>query len=108
MYDGGLLLQYVKVSSFLAMQMRRSTVVGPNGSSVTDNIRTSYGTFLTRKRDKVIEGVEERLAAWTHLPLDHQEDMQVTTHPRMPPPCIRFTLHSMHRKYILWNAVIRR
>ena len=28
------------------MQMRRSTVVGPNKKSVTDNIRTSYGTFL--------------------------------------------------------------
>lgn len=88
-YNDGLLLKQVEVSFFLAMQMRRSTVVGPNGSSVTDNIRTSYGTFLTRKRDKVIEGLEERLAAWTHLPLDHQEDMQVRTHALMPPPCIR-------------------
>lgn len=29
-------------------QMRRSTVVGANGSSVRDGIRTSYGTFLRR------------------------------------------------------------
>lgn len=28
------------------VQMRRSTVVGADGKSVTDNIRTSYGTFL--------------------------------------------------------------
>lgn len=29
-----------------ALQMRRSTVVSANGSSVTDNYRTSYGTFI--------------------------------------------------------------
>lgn len=56
--------------------MKRSTVIGPEGNSVEDKIRTSYGTFLPRKRDKVIEGIENRLAAWTHLPLEHQEDLQ--------------------------------
>lgn len=54
-------------------------MVGPGGSSVTDNIRTSYGTFLMRKQDPIIEGIENRLASWTHLPLEHQEDMQATT-----------------------------
>lgn len=63
--------------------MRRSTVVGPSGTSVKDNIRTSYGTFLTRKHDPVIEGVEKRLAAWTLLPLEHQEDMQVQNFPNI-------------------------
>ena len=29
-------------------RMERSTVVGPNGSSVLDNYRTSYGTFVNR------------------------------------------------------------
>jgi hypothetical protein len=29
-----------------SIQMRRSTVVGGDGKSVLDNIRTSYGTFL--------------------------------------------------------------
>lgn len=29
-------------------QMQRSTVVGPNGESVFDDYRTSYGTFLNR------------------------------------------------------------
>ncbi|KAK9906519.1 hypothetical protein WJX75_003296 [Coccomyxa subellipsoidea] len=55
---------------------RLSTVVGPNGTSVTDNIRTSYGTFLTRMQDPIVEKIENRLTAWTHLPLVHQEDMQ--------------------------------
>ena len=27
-------------------QMKRSTVVGPNGASVVDDIRTSYGMFI--------------------------------------------------------------
>ena len=61
-------------------QMRRSTVVGPNGTSVTDNIRTRYGTFLTRMQDPIVEKIENRLTAWTHLPLVHQEDMQVREH----------------------------
>jgi hypothetical protein len=60
-----------------SVQMRKSTVIGPEGKSVEDRIRTSYGTFLQRKRDKVIENIEKRLAAWTHLPLVYQEDLQV-------------------------------
>jgi len=34
------------VTILVSAQMRRSTVVGAEGESVTDNIRTSYGTFL--------------------------------------------------------------
>ncbi len=60
------------------MQMRRSTVVGANGSSVRDGIRTSYGTFLRRLQDPVIAAIERRLAIWTHLNVTHQEDMQVS------------------------------
>ena len=29
-----------------AMQMKKSRVVGEDGESIRDNIRTSYGTFL--------------------------------------------------------------
>ena len=57
-------------------QMRRSTVVGANGSSVRDGIRTSYGTFLRRLQDPTIAAVERRLAVWTQLNISHQEDMQ--------------------------------
>ena len=56
--------------------MRRSMVVGANGSSVTDGIRTSYGMFLRRAQDSVITTVERRLALWTQLNISHQEDMQ--------------------------------
>ena len=37
------------------MQMRRSTVVGPNKKSVTDNIRTSYGTFLRWRAHQIVQ-----------------------------------------------------
>mmetsp|Transcript_42240 Transcript_42240/g.126602 ORF Transcript_42240/g.126602 Transcript_42240/m.126602 type:complete len:287 (+) Transcript_42240:1109-1969(+) len=57
--------------------MRRSTVVGPNGASVVDPIRTSFGTFISRRHDPVIEGIERRISLFTHLPVSHQEDIQV-------------------------------
>ena len=57
--------------------MRRSTVVSSNGSSVEDNYRTSYGTFVRRRHDAVLERVENRVAAWAKIPPIHAEDMQV-------------------------------
>ncbi len=59
------------------VQMRRSTVTGEAGSSIQDSIRTSYGTFLLRRHDSAIARMEDRLAAWTQLPMTHQEDLQV-------------------------------
>ena len=61
----------------LRVQMRRSTVIGEAGSSIQDSIRTSYGTFLLRRHDSTIASMEDRLAAWTQLPMIHQEDLQV-------------------------------
>jgi len=60
-----------------APQMRRSTVVGPHGESVVDPIRTSFGMFIRRRHDPIIERVERRIALFTHLPISHQEDIQV-------------------------------
>lgn len=57
--------------------MKKSTVVGPGGKSVEDSYRTSYGTFLRRYQDPVVTRIENRVAAWTHLPVSHQEDIQV-------------------------------
>ena len=50
--------------------------MGQDGQTVTDGIRTSYGTFLKRASDPTLERVERRLAAWTHLPAGNQEDLQ--------------------------------
>ena len=35
----------------LPLQMKRSTVVGENGDSVLDSIRTSYGMFIRCVRE---------------------------------------------------------
>ncbi|KAF5840968.1 hypothetical protein DUNSADRAFT_14992 [Dunaliella salina] len=58
-------------------QMQRSTVVGKDGSSVLDDYRTSYGTFLTRYQDDIVKSIEERVALHTRAPVSHQEDVQV-------------------------------
>ena len=58
------------------LQMRRSTVIGATGDSIQDGFRTSYGAFLPRRHDGMITSIEDRLAAWTHLPMTHQEDLQ--------------------------------
>ncbi|PNH11495.1 Prolyl 4-hydroxylase subunit alpha-1 [Tetrabaena socialis] len=60
-----------------APKLRRSTVVGEGGEGVIDNIRTSYGMFIRRLADPIIERIEKRIALWTHLPIQHQEDIQV-------------------------------
>ncbi|GAX75294.1 hypothetical protein CEUSTIGMA_g2739.t1 [Chlamydomonas eustigma] len=57
--------------------MKRSGVVGTNGSSAYDEIRTSYGTFLRRLVDPVVSKIEARVAAWVRVPTVHQEDLQV-------------------------------
>ncbi|GFH29676.1 Fe2OG dioxygenase domain-containing protein, partial [Haematococcus lacustris] len=35
------------------------------------------GTFLKRYQDAVVERVENKVAAWTQVPVSHQEDIQV-------------------------------
>lgn len=58
-------------------QMKRSRVVGKNGESETMDVRTSYGSFLRRMQDPVIEAIQQRVAHWTQLPMVNQEDTQV-------------------------------
>ena len=58
--------------------MRRSMVIGADDDEdLVDSVRTSYGMFLSRLQDDTVRLVEERIAAWTHLNVSHQEDMQV-------------------------------
>ena len=69
--------------------MRRSTVVNEEAGDATsgdwdvvDNVRTSYGAFLTRLQDPIVQALEERIALWTHLNLTNQEDPQVLRYAR--------------------------
>lgn len=58
-------------------RLARSTVVDGAGGGRVDEVRNSAGTFLRRRSDDVIEGIENRLSLITMIPVEHQEDMQV-------------------------------
>lgn len=60
-----------------AVTLRRSTVVGSGGKSVEDSYRTSYGTFLKRNSDPVVQAVDARVANWVRIPEINGEDMQI-------------------------------
>ncbi|GAX73148.1 hypothetical protein CEUSTIGMA_g601.t1 [Chlamydomonas eustigma] len=58
--------------------MSRSGVVdGKSGGSEVSEIRTSAGVFLERGQDEVVKAIEERIAAWTLMPVGNGEGLQV-------------------------------
>lgn len=61
------------------LQMRRSTVVGANGKSVTDNIRTSYGTFLRYSLGRFFIWLPQN--CWCGI-----RAIALFTEPNLPPP----------------------
>ena len=59
-------------------RMTKSGVVDiATGGSTTSDIRTSTGTFISRKRDDVIARIEKRIELWSHVPETHGEPFQV-------------------------------
>eukprot|EP00245_Coleochaete_scutata_P012934 TRINITY_DN5118_c0_g1_i1.p1 TRINITY_DN5118_c0_g1~~TRINITY_DN5118_c0_g1_i1.p1 ORF type:complete len:273 (+),score=58.17 TRINITY_DN5118_c0_g1_i1:96-914(+) len=61
-----------------APHMVKSTVVdSATGKSKDSRVRTSSGTFLRRGQDDVIKDIEKRIAAFTFIPEDHGEGLQV-------------------------------
>lgn len=58
--------------------MKKSTVVdSETGKSRDSRVRTSFGTFLARGRDKTIRNIEKRIADFTFIPADHGEGLQI-------------------------------
>lgn len=47
------------------------------GAEEVDDIRTSSGTFFSRGQNHLITRIEERIAAWTMLPVKNGEGLQV-------------------------------
>jgi hypothetical protein len=59
-------------------RLHRSGVVdAKTGASKVDDVRSSSGQFFSRGEFPVVAAVEERLAMWTHLPVEFGEGMQV-------------------------------
>ncbi|XP_038722185.1 probable prolyl 4-hydroxylase 10 isoform X2 [Tripterygium wilfordii] len=58
--------------------MHKSTVVdSETGKSKDSRVRTSSGTFLARGRDKMIRKIEQKIADFTFIPVDHGEGLQI-------------------------------
>ncbi|GIL68396.1 hypothetical protein Vafri_21651 [Volvox africanus] len=57
-------------------KLERSMVVGQE-KDLIDDIRTSYSASIGYGETKVVAEIEERIARWTHLPIRHQEPMEV-------------------------------
>jgi prolyl 4-hydroxylase len=55
-----------------APYLKRSKVVSKGGGSAVAESRTSSGAFLTES-DPILEKYDEKIAAWTQLPVTHSE-----------------------------------
>lgn len=63
----------------LAKDKLEKSMVADNesGKSIESEVRTSSGMFLNKAQDEVVAGVESRIAAWTFLPVENGESMQI-------------------------------
>ncbi|GFQ05135.1 probable prolyl 4-hydroxylase 7 [Phtheirospermum japonicum] len=58
-------------------RLQKSMVADENGKSVESQERTSSGMFLQIAQDEIVSGVEAKIAAWTFLPQENGEGMQI-------------------------------
>ncbi|GAB4827781.1 Probable prolyl 4-hydroxylase 7, variant 2 [Ancistrocladus abbreviatus] len=59
-------------------KLEKSMVVdNESGKSIESEVRTSSDTFLRKAQDEVVAGIEARIAAWTFLPIENGEAMQI-------------------------------
>ncbi|KAJ9564362.1 hypothetical protein OSB04_000328, partial [Centaurea solstitialis] len=63
----------------LAKDKLEKSMVADNesGKSIESEVRTSSGMFLNKAQDEVVAGVESRISAWTFLPVENGESMQI-------------------------------
>ncbi|KAL5722470.1 procollagen-proline 4-dioxygenase [Ranunculus cassubicifolius] len=48
-----------------------------SGKSIKSEVRTSSGMFLNKNQDEIVQRIEERIAAWTFLPPENGEAIQI-------------------------------
>ncbi|XP_059645602.1 probable prolyl 4-hydroxylase 7 isoform X2 [Cornus florida] len=63
----------------LAKDKLEKSMVADNesGKSIASEVRTSSGMFLRKAQDEVVARIEDRLAAWTFLPIENGESIQI-------------------------------
>ncbi|GJN20595.1 hypothetical protein PR202_gb07990 [Eleusine coracana subsp. coracana] len=83
----------------LAKDKLEKSMVADNesGKSVASEVRTSSGMFLEKKQDEVVTRIEERIAAWTFLPPENGESIQILHYQNVKPvkgdALLFFSLH---------------
>lgn len=66
------------VISLAKSELKRSAVADNlSGKSTLSEVRTSSGMFISKGKDAIVARIEDKIAAWTFLPKENGEDMQV-------------------------------
>ncbi|KAK1277262.1 hypothetical protein QJS04_geneDACA003335 [Acorus gramineus] len=64
--------------SIAKSELKRSAVADNlSGESKLSEVRTSSGMFIKKGKDPIVSGIEDKIAAWTFLPKENGEDIQV-------------------------------
>jgi prolyl 4-hydroxylase len=58
-------------------KLERSTVLDSDASGAVSQARTSFGTFVTRRLTETLQRVEDRVAKYSGIPWEHQEQLQL-------------------------------
>ncbi|KAJ4847061.1 hypothetical protein Tsubulata_039066 [Turnera subulata] len=63
----------------LAKDKLEKSMVADNesGKSIESEVRTSSGMFLQKAQDEIVAAIENRISAWTFLPIENGESMQI-------------------------------
>ncbi|XP_073004829.1 probable prolyl 4-hydroxylase 6 [Typha latifolia] len=79
LYDGFLSHEECDHLIKLAKGKLAKSMVADNdsGKSVMSTVRTSSGMFLEKHQDEIVTRVEQRIAAWTFLPEENGESIQI-------------------------------
>lgn len=48
-----------------------------SGKSKLSQVRTSSGMFISKAKDSIVAGTEDKIATWTFLPKENGEDIQL-------------------------------
>ncbi|XP_010524775.1 PREDICTED: probable prolyl 4-hydroxylase 4 [Tarenaya hassleriana] len=78
-YEGFLTdLECDHLISLAKTELKRSAVAdNDNGESTVSDVRTSSGTFISKAKDPIVSGIEDKISTWTFLPKENGEDIQV-------------------------------
>lgn len=64
--------------SLAKSELKRSAVADNlSGKGTLSDVRTSSGMFINKGKDSIVSGIEDKIAAWTFLPKENGEDLQV-------------------------------